>query len=188
MQLFLIGGFLGSGKTTAISQACSLYLERGQKVAVITNDQGEQLVDTGFIKSGGIITEQVANGCFCCNYGQLSEKISLLQEKHLPEIIFAESVGSCTDLIATITKPFAKTHPHIELLISVFADAQLLLTLMKGTSCFLDETVQYIYKKQIEEADILIVNKIDLLGEDDVAQVKEVLKIEYADKRILYQN
>src|SRR5215204_340604 len=132
MQLFLIGGFLGSGKTTAISPACSLYLERGQKVAVITNDQGEQLVDTAFIKSGGIITQQVSNGCFCCNYGKLSEKISSLHEEHFPEIIFAESVGSCTDLIATITKPFAKTHPDVEVLISVFADAELLLTLMKG--------------------------------------------------------
>jgi len=188
MKLFLIGGFLGSGKTTGISQACSLYIAIGQKVAVITNDQGEQLVDTAFIKSEGIITEQVANGCFCCNYGQLSEKISSLQEEHMPEIIFAESVGSCTDLIATITKPLAKTHPHIEVIISVFADVQLLLTLIRGTSCFLDETVQYIYKKQIEEADILIINKIDLLNKGDLKEVKKIVKSDYPKKKILFQN
>ena len=188
MKLFLIGGFLGSGKTTGISQACSLYMARGQKVAVITNDQGEQLVDTAFIKSGGIITEQVDNGCFCCNYGQLSEKISSLEEEHIPEIIFAESVGSCTDLIASVIKPFAKTNPHIAVVVSVFADANLLLTLIKGTSCFLAESVRYIYKKQIEEADILIINKIDLLNEDDLKEVKEILRIEYDEKKILYQN
>lgn len=44
----LVGGFLGSGKTTAIIQACKRLLQTGQKVGVITNDQGKYLVDTAF--------------------------------------------------------------------------------------------------------------------------------------------
>jgi G3E family GTPase len=188
MKLFLVGGFLGSGKTTAIQQACMQLLNDNVKVAVITNDQGSRLVDTGFIRSFSIPTQEVVNGCFCCNYEQLSHAISSLIEQHDPAIIFAESVGSCTDLIATIAKPLGEFHPQLEVFISVFADAGLLLSLVNGTSCFLDETVQYIYKKQLEEADIIVVNKIDLLNKDELEQVKKILQSEYSGKKILFQN
>ena len=72
--------------------------------------------------------------------------------------------------------------------ISVFADVCLLLSLVNGTSCFLDETIQYIYKKQLEEADIIIVNKIDLLNKEELEQVKEILRSDYSGKKILFQN
>ena len=51
MVLVLTGGFLGSGKTTAIVRAAQLLINAGRRVAVITNDQGEQQVDTAFVKS-----------------------------------------------------------------------------------------------------------------------------------------
>ncbi len=50
MKLFLMGGFLGSGKTTAIQQAC-LLLQKEVRVGVITNDQGVQLVDRAFLQN-----------------------------------------------------------------------------------------------------------------------------------------
>ena len=188
MKLFLVEGFLGSGKTTAIQQACLQLLHDDVNVAVITNDQGSRLVDTTFIRSFSIPTREVVNGCFCCNYDHLSHSISLLIEQHDPAIIFAESVGSCTDLVATIAKPMAKFHPDLDVSISVFADVCLLLSLVNGTSCFLDETIQYIYKKQLEEADIIIVNKIDLLNKEELEQVKEILRSDYSGKKILFQN
>ena len=69
---------MGSGKTTAIQQACMQLLNEDVKVAVITNDQGSRLVDTGFIRSFSIPTQEVVNGCFCCNYEQLSHAIPSL--------------------------------------------------------------------------------------------------------------
>ena len=50
LKLFLVGGFLGSGKTTAIQQATLFLQKNNRKVGVITNDQGTQQVDTQFIK------------------------------------------------------------------------------------------------------------------------------------------
>jgi Ni2+-binding GTPase involved in maturation of urease and hydrogenase len=188
MKLFLIGGFLGSGKTTAIHRACSSFLKHARKVAVITNDQGTDLVDTEFIKTAGVKAEEVINGCFCCNYNQFAEAIQSLEEKEKPDIIFAESVGSCTDLVAAIARPLAKFSPGVTVVISVFADAQLLYSLITGNASFMDEHVRYLYKKQLEEADILVINKVDLVHDVELKKVKEQIEADFPGKTVLYQN
>ena len=80
MKLVLAGGFLGSGKTTAIVSACRQLISQKKRVGVITNDQGDQQVDSAFVRGYGIPVREVANGCFCCNYDQLDTHLrSLLQ-------------------------------------------------------------------------------------------------------------
>jgi G3E family GTPase len=188
MKLFLIGGFLGSGKTTAIVNACQHLITKDQRVAVITNDQGDQQVDNAFVKSFGIPASEVANGCFCCNYDQFDNQIHSFIKTIQPDIIFAESVGSCTDLIATVAKPFIRHVPGVSIVISVFADAALLLSLFEGRLNFINENVQYIYKKQLEEADLLVVNKIDLMPYSELKTLNKYLAKEFPVKKILYQN
>src|SRR5262245_47205510 len=122
MNLYLVNGFLGSGKTTAIVHACKQLIAQEVKVAIITNDQGEQQVDTGYVQALALPYAEVANGCFCCRYNELEEKVVSLSTSFQPAIIFAESVGSCTDLIATIAKPFVLHHHSARVVISVFAD------------------------------------------------------------------
>ncbi|MES1217632.1 MAG: GTP-binding protein [Bacteroidota bacterium] len=188
LNIYLTGGFLGSGKTTAIVNACKQLIKEDRRVAVITNDQGDQQVDSGYLQGLLIPNAEVANGCFCCNYDALEEHILRLRDSALPEIVFAESVGSCTDLVATIAKPFALFHPEFRTVISVFADASLLYSIIMGTSLFIEESVQYIYKKQLEEADVLIINKIDLLNEDETAAIKKLIEESYPGKTTLLQD
>jgi G3E family GTPase len=188
MKLFLVGGFLGSGKTTAIVNACQLLLKKNIRVAVITNDQGDQQVDNAFVKSFGISCNEVANGCFCCNYGQLDKHIHSFIKDIQPDIIFAESVGSCADLVATVVKPFVRAMPDCPVVISVFADATLIMCLIKSRVNFISENVQYIYKKQLEEADVLVINKIDLLSSSQVNTINKHLTNEFPGKTILYQS
>ncbi len=188
MVLVLTGGFLGSGKTTAIVAAARLLMGEGKKVAVITNDQGDQQVDTSFVESFGITTREVPNGCFCCNYNQLDSHLQSLRETEHPDYIFAESVGTCTDLIATIAKPLQNFRPEVKVVISIFADADLLCSILEGRSSFNEESVRYICKKQLEEADILIINKKDLLTLDQLNTVDELMKSEYPGKTILHQS
>ncbi|MGZ5135443.1 MAG: GTP-binding protein [Flavitalea sp.] len=188
MKLYLLGGFLGSGKSTAIQEACVQYANDGIKVAVITNDQGERVVDSKIFENASIPFREVLGGCFCCNYYQLTGSISSLAAMNEYEIIFAESVGSCTDLVATIARPLNIEYPDIQICISVFADASLLYSVIAGNSCFLDETVQYIFKKQLEEADILVINKCDLLDSEQLTLIKKIVNADYSGKEILYQN
>ncbi len=102
-----------------------------------------------------------------------------------PAIIFAESVGSCTDLVATVLKPLLKKYPGSHPTVSVFADANLLPDLLEDHTAF-DPAVRYIYLKQLEEAQVIVVSKIDLTN--NLTSVRQLLAKHYPTKTILYQS
>jgi len=193
IKVHLLSGFLGSGKTTAIHEAVKYLAKQNIPAAVITNDQGTQLVDGSLFTHLGIPSGQVTGGCFCCNYNHLTRAIRYLATgvttgpdghpaPNGPAVIFAESVGSCTDLVATVLKPLLKQHPEWQPTLTVFADAQLL---SENTTAF-DETVNYIYNKQLEEAQVIVVSKIDQLK--DPSRLQKKLQARYPGITILYQN
>lgn len=188
MKIFLMGGFLGSGKTTAIAAACGALISQGRPVGVITNDQGEQQVDTLTMNNLGIPAREVAGSCFCCNYDQFDAQVRSLEANNLPEVIFAESVGTCTDLVATIALPLAKFRPEVDVVICIFADAAFLASLLEGSAAFVDESVRYIYKKQLEEADLIVINKSDLITPDQEELIRNMLRDEYGGKSCMFQN
>lgn len=188
MKIHLLSGFLGSGKTTAIRQACMALAKEKIKTAVITNDQGASLVDSGYFSSLNMATREVVNGCFCCNYHDLDRQISSLVAAEEPDIIFAESVGSCTDIVATVIKPLLRYRPDITVTISTFADALLLQKLISGEASFFDESVRYIYFKQLEEAGTIVISKADLAGEKDIREVHQRVEERYPGRTILLQN
>jgi len=188
MKIHLVNGFLASGKTTAIKQACIELMQKDIKVGVITNDQGIKLVDGDFFESLQIPNRQVVNGCFCCNYDQFESNMQSLIGANQPDIIFAESVGSCADIVATVLKPLQHFHPDFDLSFSVFADARLLLMLLKNKFSLFDESVNYIYQKQLEEASIIMINKIDLLAHEELTEIKQRIEEKFTGKKFLFQN
>jgi G3E family GTPase len=188
MKIHILSGFLGSGKTTAIEQACYELEKKNIKAGIISNDQGIKLVDVAFFKSRNVSVRQVGNGCFCCNYNDLEREIQSLVETDHPDLIFAESVGSCTDIVATVIKPLLKYHKDARLSFSTFTDARLLYKLLSGGPVPFDENLRYIYYKQLEEAGIIVINKIDLISSTELKKVKQIMQKKYADKILLYQN
>ncbi len=188
MKIHLLSGFLGSGKTTAIHQAAQLLIQAGQKIGVITNDQGMILVDHGLFINQNIPSKQVINGCFCCNYHDLDNNIQALLEGHQAEVIFAESVGSCTDIVATVLKPLLQYRPDAQVTLSSFADVRLLQLILGEPASNFDESILYIFKKQLEEAGIIVVTKIDLITAEALHEIQELIQEKYGDKIVLYQN
>lgn len=157
-----VGGFLGAGKTTAMAAAARELLRRGYKVGVVANDQGRDLVDTAFFRSLGLPAEEVAGGCFCCRFDELVQSSGRLIASAGVDVLLAEAVGSCTDLAATVYRPlrrfFRDRFALAPLTVVVEPDR---LGEMEGTA-FPDE-VAYIFDRQIAEADVVLLNKTDLL-------------------------
>ena len=143
----LIGGFLGAGKTTLILAGAELIQRRGANVAVVLNDQGDDLVDTHYAGSSGVACDQVTGGCFCCRFPDLVEAAGRLLESE-PDVIFAEAVGSCTDIVATTLRPLLREHGDR------FQIAPLTVVLHPEGS-FDDPDLDFLYRNQLAEADIL---------------------------------
>ncbi|NWG16866.1 MAG: hypothetical protein HXY41_09545 [Chloroflexi bacterium] len=187
MQLHLVSGFLGSGKTTAIAAAARWLMQRGKRVGVVTNDQGRYLVDTAFFRLGDLPAVEVTGGCFCCNYDDLDARLTQLVESYAPDVVFAESVGSCADLVATVLKPLLELR-HAPASLSVFADARLLRFRLLGYALPFSDDILYIFDKQIEEAGLLVINKADLLNSDERREVEALAREVYPQKNVRLQN
>ena len=184
----MIGGFLGAGKTTAVLKLAQLFSNQGRKVGLITNDQSVGLVDTALLDSHGFATEEITGGCFCCRFGSLVEAADRLTTTTQPDIFLAEPVGSCTDLRATVSYPLTKMYGDNFTIspLSVLVDpirAQRILGLKEGKN--FSSKVVYIYDKQLEEADFIVINKTDLLSAEELSQLKAALERRYPDSRIL---
>ncbi len=189
-RVHLVMGFLGSGKTTAIVNACKNLVEQGKRVGVVTNDQGKYLVDTAFFRLQDFPAVEVGGGCFCCNYKDLEKQLETLAETVKPEVVFAESVGSCADLVATVVKPMLqlKNSSFGPSSYSTFADARLLQMRLEEEALPFSDGVVYIFDKQIEETRLLVVNKIDLISAERRADLLEQVHKAYPDKVTLAQN
>ncbi len=188
MDLHVIGGFLGSGKTTAIINALKALLVEGRRVGVITNDKGHYQVDTAFFGAADIPTAEVPGGCFRCNYGDFQERIAQLRREARPEVVFAESVGSCVDLVGPVLRPLAalaENGAHVTY--SVFTDIRLLRRHLAGLPLPFSDNIAYIFANQLEEANILVINKADLLPDEKEA-ILEQAQHHFRDKTLLLQS
>lgn len=182
-KLVVIGGFLGAGKTSAIARLGKMLIDQGKKVGIVTNDQGKNLVDTNFLSSEGLPVFEVTGGCFCCNFDEFTRKLETLAEKEMPEIILAEPVGSCTDLIATIFKPIMNNYTKKFILspLSIVTDPRRVKRCMlevERDGAFSNE-INYLFDKQLQEADIIAINKTDLLSDDEKGKIHSFLQERY---------
>jgi G3E family GTPase len=177
-RYIMIGGFLGAGKTTAMLQLAERLTAAGRRVGLITNDQSVGLVDTQMLAARDFAVEEITGGCFCCRFNSLVEAAERLAASQAPEVFLAEPVGSCTDLKATVDYPLRRMYgdaysvaPYSVLVDPIRAARVLGLQADKTFS----EKVLYIYRKQLEEADLIVINKIDLLSGEQRGRLETAL-------------
>ena len=183
----MIGGFLGAGKSTAMGRLAGRIQSEGRSVGLITNDQASSLVDTTNLRSQGFDVEEIPGGCFCCRFDSLVEAARNLTDKTRPDVFLAEPVGSCTDLVASVSYPLRRIYgdrfriaPFSVLVDPVRALRVFDLRPGRGFS----SKVIYIYRKQLEEADFIVINKCDVLESDDRARLREALSESYPGRAI----
>lgn len=191
VKLIFVGGFLGSGKTTALAEIAKRLLSLGKRVGIVTNDQSDNLADTVIVREMlselGVPVEEVVAGCFCCKFEELIDNIEKILV-HKPDILLGEPVGSCTDFVAAVANPI-KIHYHEAFRFAPFTTMmdpdRVRELLLAETESNFPEEVAYLFGKQLEEADILALNKIDLLSEAEVERLVSLLTEKYPEKEVL---
>lgn len=187
-RYIMIGGFLGAGKTTAMGRLARHLTDQGLRVGLITNDQAGGLVDTQLMRHQGFATEEIAGGCFCCRFNTLVDAAARLTEATRPDVFIAEPVGSCTDLVATVTYPLRRMYGADFTIapLSVLVDpirARRILGLDAGGN--FSSKVAYIYKKQLEEADVIVINKQELLSPAQLTELVDALETTFPDSFVI---
>jgi hypothetical protein len=158
-----IGGFLGAGKTSLILAASRVLKQNGIKPAAVLNDQGRDLVDTRYVQENGVPADEVTGGCFCCRFSDLIEA-SVRLRAYSPDVIFAEAVGSCTDISATTLQPLKfyysgdfQLAPY-----TVLVDPARAKELANASP---NDDLAFLFQKQIDEADLVCFTRSDLYQE-----------------------
>jgi G3E family GTPase len=174
--LTVLGGYLGAGKTTLLNHI--LRHADGRRLAVIVNDFGSINIDADLVESRTDDTLTLANGCICCSIsGGFAEALTELSRRSpAPEHVIIEASG-----IADPVKigHFASLPPYRLDGIVVVADAET----VRGRSG--DKYVGGQVRRQLQAADLVVLNKVDLVGEEDLGELRLWLRDQVPDARIL---
>lgn len=186
-RYIMLGGFLGAGKTTTLIRLAEHLQRLDKRVGIITNDQAAGLVDTAVVKANRVPVEEIAGGCFCCRFPSLQEAAERLSAEQRPDIFLGEPVGSCTDLVATVSYPLRRLYGDRFVIapLSVVVDARRALRMfgLQDGKTF-SEKVAYIYTKQIEEAHALLINKIDQIDGEALQQLLDYVAEHWPNKSV----
>jgi G3E family GTPase len=172
----IVGGFLGSGKTSLLNHI--LNKARDKRIAVLVNDFGEINVDAKLIVSIEGETVSLANGCICCTIRDdlLIEVEKLLATENPPEHIVIETSG--------VSKPLAVAETFMNPSVQSFVDVRIIAVLDADTAH--DEQAEYsdLAIDHIRYTDLVVINKTDLVTPPQLAALKQRVEAIAARSRI----
>lgn len=180
----LLCGYLGAGKTTLLNQV--LTNQKGYKVAVIVNDIGEVNVDAKLIADGAKITDTssivpLTNGCICCTLKtEMAQNIENLIKSKKFDYIMIEASGVCEPMPIAQELELVK-NGHLDNVVGV-VDAARLVDEFAGGDALLkedrgEEDIESLLVQQIEFCSTLVINKKDLVTEDQFKKVRKVIEV-----------
>ncbi|MDR7244070.1 MULTISPECIES: GTP-binding protein [Priestia] len=192
----VLSGYLGSGKTTLLNHI--LKNKEGLKVAVIVNDMSEVNIDADLVKQGGFSrTEEklveMQNGCICCTLrDDLMKEVERLADNGDIDYIVIESSGISEPIPVAQTFTYIDEELGIDLtqkcsldtMVTVvdanrfwedFSSGESLLDRKEGTDENDKREVVDLLIDQIEFANVILLNKVDLLTKDDADELQAVL-------------
>lgn len=170
MKVVQIAGFLGSGKTTTIIALSNIIARKNKKLAIIVNEIGEIPVDARIINEYGLKVREIGGGCICCELlVNLVYTLDELRKFYNPDIVMIEPSGvaipSSIDESIKMIKNDIEKGPII-----VIFDGE------RGEELLLDDELSKFIKRQLINANIIAINKIDVINEDKIKYYEELLR------------
>jgi G3E family GTPase len=167
MKILILGGFLGSGKTTALLKLAKYLVEssktdKDMKVMILENEIGEVGIDDKYLRSGGFAVSNLFSGCACCSVsGELTSSARVIQRDYDPEWLVVETTG--------VAYPMNMKENLFHALgivsrICVLSDASRWNRLLVPMNALLSG--------QIEGSDAVLLNKSDLSSDEQLLKIE----------------
>ncbi|TGC08444.1 CobW family GTP-binding protein [Methanolobus halotolerans] len=162
MKVIIIGGFLGSGKTTTLRNLGKHLIDKGHKIAIIVNEIGEIGIDGETISESGLVTKELTSGCICCSLRiSMEYTLQTLEEEYNPDVVIIEPTG--------IAFPM-QIKEHIELMGLEDLTFAPVVSLVDASRINMElDQIPVFIANQIKEAEIVCINKIDLVDPETIA-------------------
>jgi G3E family GTPase len=174
VPLIIVTGYLGSGKTTFLKRIIENIKDK--KIAIIMNEFGEIVIDAEVIKGKAVNMVELSGGCVCCSLtGELEYAIKEIIEKVKPDYILIETTG--------IAEPDAIIL-NIENIKEVMLDN--VITIVDCDSIIRFPEIGYTGRIQIEMGDFILLNKADLVNEEQFKLVQQKVR-EINDRAVLFK-
>lgn len=177
MYVYILGGFLGSGKTSLMIDLTSMYIDRGKRVALIVNESGDIGVDGTTLKREGYDAIEMPQGCICCTLSSsLQTGVQNITRDIDPDILMIEPTGLA---LPHRVKEIIRTAmiDEEETIIIGVADIQRFDDLIKKKEDF--------FKRQMVGSDFILVNKSDTFTEERMDEVINWLRFEFRDREVI---
>lgn len=171
MKIVILGGFLGSGKTSVVLQLAKYVVadnpEQATKVVIIENEIGAVSVDDKVLRSGGYEVANMFSGCVCCTMsGELVIGLHNIKRDLDPELIIMEATGVAYP--HNIRETILQSMPDVDSTVTCVTDAKRWQRLLRP--------MEMLLKDQLDAADVILINKIDLVDDETLAEVEASIK------------
>nr|WP_320024608.1 GTP-binding protein [uncultured Acetobacterium sp.] len=171
MKVIILGGFLGSGKTSVVIQLARHVIgadsENRTKVVILENEIGDVSIDDKILQSSGYEVANLFSGCVCCTMaGELVLGLHNIIRDFNPELIIMEATGVAYP--DNIKKTIGQSLPDLDCHITCVTDAKRWLRLLRPMEMLLEG--------QLDAAEVILLNKVDLVDEDTLSTVEESIR------------
>ncbi|MDZ5609215.1 GTP-binding protein [Bacillus pseudomycoides] len=169
VEIHILGGFLGSGKSTLLQNLLLAEKKKNRKVAVLMNEIGEYSVDTDIIGKENVLRE-LLKGCICCTLkDELEIQLHSLYQQERPDVIYIETTG--------VAHPIEVLDACLSPILAPFLEVKSIVVVLDAMRWLnrdtLSKNVQQLLNEQIKYGSHILINKSDLLKDEEKTQILE---------------